>query len=138
VADKSVVGYVEVGVVSEKNDMNDKYTVHSAVIEPVMVPIMLESGEQTMGSVSCLVVELVPQGIHGSVTRRYFIGKDEDRGSLLDKYHIGAEVELTSEVVSEGKGYPEDHRERPRGAAQPLYKVEEPSPEEQSSERSAR
>jgi hypothetical protein len=35
VADKSVVGYVEVGAVSEKNDMTDIYTVHSAVIEPV-------------------------------------------------------------------------------------------------------
>jgi hypothetical protein len=129
VADESVVGYVEVGAVSEKNDMSDVYTVHSAVIEPVMVPVTLEGGTQTMGSVPCLVVELVPQGIHGSVTRRYFIGKDEDRDALLDKYHIGAEVELTSEVVGEGEeGYPEEYRERQRGAAQPLHKTEEEPP----------
>jgi hypothetical protein len=132
VADKSVVGYVEVGAVSEKNDMTDIYTVHSAVVEQSMVPVTLEGGGKTMGAVPCVVVELVSKGIHGSVVRRYVPESDEDREALLKKYQVGAEVELTSEVVGEGTGYPEDHRERPLGSAQPRYVVEEPPPSEGS------
>jgi hypothetical protein len=61
-----------------------------------------------------------------------FRESDEEREALLKKYQVGAEVELTSEVVGEGTGYPEDHRERPLGSAQPRYVVEEPPPEERA------
>lgn len=105
--------------------MSDLFIVHSAVVETTVSAATLPDGREVLATVPCLTVELVAEGLHGSMVRRYVMTSDEERAELLAKYRVGSSVVVTTQLGTEGTGYPDDHRERAAGAAQPVYRPEE-------------
>lgn len=75
--------------------MKMHYTVHSAVVEPVMVTAML-GGSPVVATVPGLTVELVSEGdAHHGHTFRFVPKGEADMAAHQERFMVGAKVTAT-------------------------------------------